>query len=466
MSRRQGDLLASLSLAGLGFAIASLGPCVALLARDLDEPADNLAWLSSAFAVGLLVIAAVGPLVLRTDARVPVLQAGALVCASGAVLLAVAQGLIVALLGGLLVGLGGALMLLVVPLMLNGPDAAVRIARANAISSGLSILAPLLIGALDTQGPTGRLAVLLAIPPLLVLVALTRPTPSRPLSAKSPRGTDVPQTNTLEPATAPRIEGFGIAGAAAGVPDAAIPRADGLGIVASATGASGVGVPQGDGAGAGQPDLTSPGLVVLGAARGLWGTVAARWVRVVLAVGVEFCFVIWAVARLVATGLPAATAALLGSVFPLGMAIGRMIGPVRLGRTSALLPGSAVAAAGAVLVCSTNSPVLVTIGLGLAGLGVATLYPITVADLIGTPGARPAHLASLSAFASGIAILVAPAVLAALANVVDLRTAFLITLPLLAILLTVRVRRPDPALPDQGNQGPDKLTNEQYKQAS
>ncbi|TDO52721.1 hypothetical protein EV643_102563 [Kribbella sp. VKM Ac-2527] len=446
MSRRQGDLLASLSLAGLGFAIASLGPCVALLARDLEEPAGDLAWLSSTFAVGLLVIAAVGPLVLRTDARMPVLRAGALVCATGAVLLAVAQGLIVALLGGLLVGLGGALMLLVVPLMLNGPDAAVRIARANAISSGLSILAPLLIGALDTQGPTGRLAILLAIPPLVVLVALARPTPSRALSARSSRRTDVPQANTLEPAIAPRAEGFGTTGAAAGVPNTAVPRADGVG--------------------AGTPDFTSPGLVVLGAAQGMWGTVAARWVRVVLAVGVEFCFVIWAVARLVATGLPAATAALLGSVFPLGMAIGRMIGPVRLGRTSALLPGSVVAAAGAVLVCSANSPGLVTIGLALAGLGVATLYPITVADLIGTPGARPAHLASLSAFASGIAILVAPAVLAALANVVDLRTAFLITLPLLAILLTVRVRRPDPALPDQDNQGPDKLTNEHYKQAS
>ena len=442
MSRRQGDLLASLSLAGLGFAIASLGPCVALLARDLDEPADELAWLSSAFAVGLLVIAAVGPLVLRTDARMPVLRAGALVCASGAVLLAVAQGLIVALLGGLLVGLGGALMLLVVPLMLNGPDAAVRIARANAISSGLSILAPLLIGALDTQGPTGRLAVLLAIPPLLVLVALTRPTLSRPLSALSRRRTDARQTGTVEPATAPRAEGFGITGAA-DVPDAAVPRADGLG--------------------AGQPGLANPGLAV---ASGLLGTVAARWVRVVLAVAVEFCFVIWAVARLVATGLPTATAALLGSVFPLGMAIGRMIGPVRLGRKSALLPGSVVAAAGAVLVCSTNSPALVTIGLGLAGLGVATLYPITVADLIGTPGARPAHLASLSAFASGVAILTAPAVLAGLANVVDLRTAFLITLPLLAILLTVRVSRPDPALLDQDNQGRGELTSEHYKQAS
>jgi len=452
MSRRQGDLLASLSLAGLGFAIASLGPCVALLARDLDEPADNLAWLSSAFAVGLLVIAAVGPLVLRTDARMPVLRAGALVCASGAVLLAVAQGLIVALLGGLMVGLGGALMLLVVPLMLNGPDAAVRIARANAISSGLSILAPLLIGALDTQGPTGRLAILLAIPPLLVLVALARSTLSNPLRALSPRRSSLPPNNALQHTTTP----------------AGLPRAEGREIPASATttGAPGAGVPCADGVGAGQPDLTSPGVAVLGAAQGLWGTVAARWVRVVLAVAVEFCFVIWAVARLVATGLPTATAALLGTVFPLGMAIGRMIGPVRLGQTSALLPGSVVAAAGAVLVCSTNSPALVTIGLGLAGLGVATLYPITVADLIGTPGARPAHLASLSAFASGVAILTAPAVLAALANVVDLRTAFLITLPLLAILLTVRVSRPDPALPDQDNQGPDELTNEHYKQAS
>jgi hypothetical protein len=82
--------------------------------------------------------------------------------------------------------------------------------------------------------------------------------------------------------------------------------------------------------------------------------------------------------------------------------------------------------------------VVVTIGLAFAGLGVATLYPIVLADLISIPGVSPAHLSSLSACASGVAILLAPAGLAALASVVELRIAFLIPLPLLAVLLLVR----------------------------
>jgi MFS family permease len=162
-------------------------------------------------------------------------------------------------------------------------------------------------------------------------------------------------------------------------------------------------------------------------------------------VSVEFCFVIWAVARLLDTGLSAAAAALLGSSFPIGMAVGRLIGPVNIGRLSPLLPGGVLAAGGTLLVTLFDSPAAVTAGLGLAGLGVATLYPIVLADLISTPGVSPAHLASLSAFASGTAILLAPAGLAALAGVVDLRTAFLIPLPLLVALLFIR--RPPPASP-------------------
>ncbi|TCM41077.1 MFS transporter [Kribbella sp. VKM Ac-2568] len=387
---RAGDVLGGLALAGLGFAIAGLGACVALLARDLGEATDRLAWLSSAFAVGLLIVALIGPMALRTDARMLVLRVGAIVCAVGALLLAVAQGLVVALAGGLLVGLGGALMLLVVPLLLSGPRAAVRIARANAVSSTTGIFAPLVIGALDSLGPTGRIAMLLAILPLLLVLPLTR-------SRVAPRAVQV------------------------------------------------VAESPGDG---------PP-----------WGTVFRGWSRVVLAVSVEFCFVIWAVARLLATDVPAGTAALLASAFPIGMALGRTIGPenlrrmvepvnlrrqirpanhgrlsgrVKRGRGSALLPGGVLAAAGTVLVTAFDSPVMVTVGLAFAGLGVATLYPIVLADLISIPGVSPAHLASLSAFASGTAILLAPAALAALAGILDLRTAFLIPLPLLAILLLIR----------------------------
>ncbi|TWD72390.1 hypothetical protein FB561_7381, partial [Kribbella amoyensis] len=343
---------------------------------------------SSAFAIGLLIVAAVGPFVLRSDARMLVLRAGALVCASGAVLLAVAPSLVIALLGGLLIGLGGALMLLVVPLMLNGPDAASRIARANAISSSLSIFAPLIIGAVDAFAPTGRLALLLTPPPLILLTFLCG-----------------------------RVSTVGVAGADADRTVYATPAPDGS-VSASPAPSR-------------QRRMRTPA-----------GTAFTRWSRVVLAVSVEFCFVIWAVARLVDAGLPAPTAAVLGSAFPLGMAVGRLIGPVQLGRWPAVAPGVAVAAVGTVIVCASDSAALVTVGLALAGLGVATLYPITVADLIGTPGVRPAQLASLSAFASGTAILVAPAVLAALAGVVDLRTAFLFALPLLAVLLVIRVHHP------------------------
>ena len=377
---RAGDVLGGLALAGLGFAIAGLGACVALLARDLGEATDRLAWLSSAFAVGLLIVALIGPMALRTDARMLVLRVGAIVCAVGALLLAVAQELAVALAGGLLVGLGGALMLLVVPLLLSGPRAAVRIARANAVSSTTGIFAPLVIGALDSLGPTGRLAMLLAILPLLLVLPLTR-------SRMAPRAVRV------------------------------------------------VAESSGDGA--------------------PWGTVFRGWSRVVLAVSVEFCFVIWAVARLLATDVPAGTAALLASAFPIGMAVGRTIGPENLGRVSgpvtrgrgsAMLPGGVLAAAGTVLVTAFDSPVVVTVGLAFAGLGVATLYPIVLADLISISGVNPAHLASLSAFASGTAILLAPAALAALAGILDLRTAFLIPLPLLAILLLIH-RPTQPRVP-------------------
>ncbi|MEV8378207.1 MFS transporter [Kribbella sp. NPDC056861] len=378
------DVLGALSLAGLGFAIAGLGACVALLARDLDESTDRLAVLPSAFAVGLLVVAAAGSFVLRTDAKLPVLRAGALVCAIGTVLLAVAHNLVVALVGGLLVGLGGALMILVVPLMLSGPRAAIRIARANAISSTTGIFAPLVIGTLDSIGPTGRLAMLLAAIPLVLLVPLTR--------------------SYRAPTTDERAVNIVVAGGAG--------------------------------------DLS---LMTGGTARRPWGSVFGGWSRVVLAVAVEFCFVIWAVARMLATDLPAGKAALLASAFPIGMAIGRVIGPVKVERVSALLPGAVLAAAGTVLVTAFDTPVPVTIGLGVAGLGVATMYPIVLADLISIPGVSPAHLSSLSACASGVAILLAPAALAALAGVLELRAAFLIPLPLLVILLLIRrPARPQP----------------------
>jgi hypothetical protein len=372
MTGQSDQLRIGVGLSSMGYLLAGLGACVAVLARDLDESTGRLALLSSAFAVGLVVVAVVGPMLLRSWALGTVLRIGSLVCAAGAVLLALAPTYGVAVAGGLCIGLGGALLVLVAPLVLHGPTAASRLSRVNAVASATGILAPIAIGAVDSLGPTGRLALLAAVPPLVALAVLK--------------------------GKAPRLE----------------------------TGAAPGGV---------APTTTAAVAVALG------------WLRVVLAVGVEFCFVVWAVARLVATGLPMATAALLGSAFPIGMAAGRAIGPIHWRSWSPVVPGGVLAIIGTLLVSLFDSPAAVTIGLVIAGTGVAPLYPVTLAALVATPGLNPTRLAAIGALASGTAILTTPAALAALARVVDLRTAYLIAIPLVLILITLTTRSARPPTP-------------------
>jgi hypothetical protein len=169
--------------------------------------------------------------------------------------------------------------------------------------------------------------------------------------------------------------------------------------------------------------------------------VGERWLRVVLAVAVEFCFVVWAVTRLQATGLGPAAATLWGTAFPLGMALGRLAGPVLLGRAHVVPLAAAVSAAGAVAVAVATGSAGVAGGLAVAGLGVAVLYPVTLADLAQTPGLPPARGAALGALASGVAILLAPPALAVLGNEVGLRAAFLACVPLLGALVALRPDR-------------------------
>jgi hypothetical protein len=397
---RADEVRIGVALSAMGFVLAGLGACVAILARDLDEPTSRLALLSSGFAVGLLAVAVVGPRMLRRWQMPRVLALGSVVCAVGALLIAVAPVYAVAIAGGLLVGLGGALLVLVAPLMLNGPAAAARLSRVNAVASATGILAPLAIGTLDGLGPSGRLAMLAAAPPLLALALLTR------------RSTE-------------RIAG---GDRAHGGPDTEAFQAE---------------------------DTAVPVLIDSAPAVGLgrkWRRVGRRvvvdvgvgWLRVVLAVAVEFCFVVWAVARLVASGLPTATAALLGSAFPIGMAIGRAIGPIRWRGWSPVFPSGALAACGTLLVSVFDVPAVVALGLVVAGLGVAPLYPVTLASLVATPGLSSARLSAVGAMASGTAILIAAALLAVLARVVDLRTAYLVTLPLIGVLFLLS-RRSDRA---------------------
>lgn len=160
-----------------------------------------------------------------------------------------------------------------------------------------------------------------------------------------------------------------------------------------------------------------------------------RWLALVSAVAVEFCFVVWGVARLTTMGIGRGEAALIATAFPLGMAVGRLLGSWLIAKLPMVPVGSAVTAAGTLLVVLVDAWPVVGLGQFLAGLGLATLYPILLARLMHTPGLRPEVGASLGALASGTAITVAPAVLAVLATVVDLRIAFLLPLPILIGML-------------------------------
>jgi MFS family permease len=400
---RADEVRIGIALSAMGFVLAGLGACVAILARDLDEPTGRLALLSSGFAVGLLIVAVVGPPMLRRWAMSTVLALGSVLCAIGAVLIAVAPAYVVAIAGGLFVGLGGALLVLVAPLMLNGPTAASRLSRVNAVASGTGILAPLAIGTLDGLGPSGRLAMIAAAPPLILLAVLTR-------RRTTPPADPTPQASASPADYAPRQ------------PSDSVQEQEVVAVLIDSAPAVGLG----------RKWRRVGRRVVM--------DVGVGWLRVVLAVSVEFCFVVWAVARLIATGLPTPTAALLGSAFPIGMAVGRAIGPIQVRSWSPIYPSSLLAACGTLLVSLFDVPAVVALGLVVAGLGVAPLYPVTLASLVATPGLSSARLAAVGALASGTAILIAPAILAVLARVLDLRTAYLITLPLLAVLFLLSRR--------------------------
>ncbi|MEU5152916.1 MFS transporter [Glycomyces sp. NPDC021274] len=171
------------------------------------------------------------------------------------------------------------------------------------------------------------------------------------------------------------------------------------------------------------------------------GPAALAWSRIVLCVGIEFCFSIWSVARLVDTGVALGTASALGASFGIGMAAGRLVGPRFVDRPWAVHAALATIAVGTVVVYLGQDPVTVTAGVAVASLGIAPLYPIMLGRLVGIPGLSGRHSASIGSLASGTAILSAPAVLGWLDGRIGLREAFLLPIPLLVILLVLSRRR-------------------------
>jgi predicted MFS family arabinose efflux permease len=176
-----------------------------------------------------------------------------------------------------------------------------------------------------------------------------------------------------------------------------------------------------------------------------------RWTDVLLAVSAEFCMVFWAPSALADWhGATADQAPAVAALFLVGMAGGRALAaPVTRWLPAAravLLAGSSLATAGFAVFWAAPTLALASVGLLVAGLGVALLYPATVSRAVAAWPHAPDRAAARAALASGLAIGGAPYLLARLADATGLRPAYLLV-PALLLGLTVHTatdRRPDP----------------------
>ena len=103
------------------------------------------------------------------------------------------------------------------------------------------------------------------------------------------------------------------------------------------------------------------------------------------------------------------------------------------------MPSVALIAVGFVLLWGIATPVSSIAGIGLAGLGASPLYPTRMTALLRRFPRSPDQAATRGSIASGVALLSAPALMAGLRAVTDVRTAYL-AVPLLLAVLTVLAR--------------------------
>jgi len=151
---------------------------------------------------------------------------------------------------------------------------------------------------------------------------------------------------------------------------------------------------------------------------------------VAIGIAVEFCLVYFGAEVLTAAGLRAAQAATAMSGFYLGILGGRVGGvwlTRRAGRTVPLLWASlALTAAGFLLFWLAGLPVLAIAGLFGCGLGIANLYPLSLAlTLAAAPGNGDAANARIQLL-GGVLVIAALYLLGSLADHLGLHAAFII----------------------------------------
>ena len=361
-----------LMLGFFGFVLNLQGNIVPLLKSELGLSYSTVSLHASAFAGGMMTTGLTGaPLIARLGRR-RAMWLGALGLTIGSAFLCAARQPVLSIGACALIGSIGGLVPIVVASTLadtHGDRRDVAYTEANAASYLFSLLGPLGIGAALALGVDWRIAVMLGVALGLVIVVRFR------------------RTRLIDS------------------------HADG------ATAHGGLGVVY-------------------------W----SYWATLALAVAIEYCVLLWAPEFLERVARLSRSAAAAGAgAFMVAMIVGRYAGSKLLGRHTAthLLRGALLFALAGFAVYWTLgdagsvgagwAAVCAIAGLFLTGLGIAPMYPLTLALAVRAAGNLATLASARTTLASGGAILLMPALLGAAADAVGLRHAMLIV-PLLALL--------------------------------
>lgn len=171
------------------------------------------------------------------------------------------------------------------------------------------------------------------------------------------------------------------------------------------------------------------------------GQVLGRWADVTLAVGVEFAFVFWvAAAMLDWHQVEGALATATGAAFLVGMAVGRTFGGGFMeshAPRTILVAGTVIALVGFAGFWAIPNLWASAAGLLIAGLGVAVMFPASISRLIAADPTNRERSSQLGALGVGLAIALAPVVLAFLGDLVGMRVAYL-AVPLMLVIVLLK----------------------------
>jgi len=163
----------------------------------------------------------------------------------------------------------------------------------------------------------------------------------------------------------------------------------------------------------------------------------AYWTLLGLSVGVEFCFSVWGASFLEKiSGLTLDNAIIGSTIFAFCVLCGRLSGIFIIQRTgpwNLAFVSLIIALIGFFIFWLSTPVIFVMIGLGIAGLGVANLFATTLSLALAAEPNNSAKAAARTPITTGLAIIITPLMLGALADHIGLYAGYAIV-PVLIVL--------------------------------